>query len=203
MNLFQMKTRPHGIERLPLFLEKGFVAIGWPGIGSLKDVDANEIEQRLAKRYPSYVGQKMAYYKGIVNAFANTMKAGDLVMITEGDFVHIGQLGDYEYKQEYDNDKDGMCHQRPVHWITTVERNALNDKVQEHLRNRATVTKFKYPIHLAELEPLLHGKPAPQLSDGHHSLAEKAWNVLEEELQSNDPFVRVTAAAAILQIMKK
>ncbi|MFC5557598.1 hypothetical protein ACFPN4_00465 [Ureibacillus thermophilus] len=203
MNLFQMKSRPHGIERLPLFLEQGFVAIGWPGIGSLENVDVAEIEERLAKKYPDYVGQKMAYYKGIVNAFANTMKAGDLVMIAEGDFVHIGRLGDYIYKQEYDNDRDGMCHQRPVDWITTVKRSSLNDKVQELLRNRATVTKFKYPIKLAELEPLLYGEEDIQDSGNRQELVEKAWKVLEEEIQSDDPIVRIKAAAAILGVTKR
>ncbi|WLR50659.1 hypothetical protein LC040_15535 [Bacillus tianshenii] len=201
MNLFQMKSKPHGYERLQLFLEEGFVAIGWPHIGSLEDVDSEEIETRLAHAYPSYVGQKMAYYKGIVNAFVNTMKPGDIVMITEGDFVHIGKLGEYKYVEEFDTDSEGMCHQRPVEWLVTVARNELNEKVQEHIRNRATVTKFKYPFHLAELESLLNGTPSKASFD-RSELVEKAWQVLKEELQSTDANVRVNAASAILQAVK-
>ncbi|MEK3935734.1 hypothetical protein MKY41_10455 [Sporosarcina sp. FSL W7-1349] len=199
MNLFQMKSRPHGKERLPLFLTDGFVAIGWPGVGDLSQADAEEIETRLAKTYTSYVGQKMAYYKGVVNTFVNVMEPDDYVMVAEGDYVHIGVLGDYIYRADYDNE-EGMCHQRPVDWVITVERTKLNEKVQEHLRNRATVTKFKYPFQLAELEQVLKVNTLSDTKQIKDPLVDKAWNIAEKELDSEDPLIRIIAASVILQL---
>ncbi|MGG3805351.1 hypothetical protein [Metabacillus fastidiosus] len=200
MNIFQLKSKPHGTERLPEFLEENFIAIGWPRIGDLSNVDADEIEKRLAQTYKAYTGQTMAYHKGMINAFVNTMQPQDVVMITEGDYVHIGQVGEYYYEELYDNDTDGMCHRRPVEWLATVERNHLNEKVREHLKNRATITKFKYPFTLAEIEPYLLGK-----SDSSHTISpkgeifEKAWDVLVKALNSEDEQIRVLAASAIWQ----
>jgi len=45
------------------------------------------------------------------------MKKGDIVFIAENDEVYFGRLGDYEYKPQYDNTKDGMCHTRQVEWM--------------------------------------------------------------------------------------
>lgn len=200
MNLFQLKSKPHGIERLPLFLEDNFIAIGWPGIDDLTNVSAEEIEKRLEKAYPDYRGQTMAYHKGMVNAFVNTMEEGDLVMIGQGDYTHFGQVGPYKYIAQFDNDDDGMCHQRNVKWLAMVEKNSLNDKVQEHLRNRATITKFKYPFQLAEIETILAGEHDSTIQSSEKALViEKAWNVLKDALESDDAQIRVLAAAAIIQ----
>ncbi|RUL48803.1 hypothetical protein [Lysinibacillus antri] len=197
MNLFQLKSKPHGTERLPLFLEEKFIAIGWPGIGDLTNVDADEIERRLASTYEKYKGQTMAYHKGMVNAFVNTMQSSDIVMITEGDYVHIGQVGEYFYDPAYDND-EGMCHRRPVEWLATVERSYLNEQVREHLKNRATITKFKYPFQMAEIEPYLLGNksnPSPTVPKGE--IYEKAWDILVKALDSEEEHIRVLAASAI------
>lgn len=198
MNLFQLKSKPHGVERLPLFLEENFIAIGWPGIGDLSNVDAEEIEILLAKTYVDYKGQTLAYHKGMVNAFINTMQPHDIVMIVEGDYVHIGQVGDYFYDKLYDNDLDGMCHRRPVVWLATVEKNQLNEKVREHLKNRATITKFKYPFALAEIEPYLIGNAESSSNiSTKGEYYKKAWDVLVNALNSEDEHIRVLAASAI------
>lgn len=200
MNLFQLKSKPHGIERLPLFLEQNFIAIGWPGIGNLKDVTSIEIEKRLEKAYPEYQGQTMAYHKGMINAFVNTMEDQDIVMITEGDYVHFGQVGSYRYEPDFDNKNDGMCHQRTVQWLATVERTNLNEKVREHLKNRATITKFKYPFQLAEIEGILSGKNTNVSTLSNNTLLyEKAWSILIDALESEDEHIRVLAASTIWQ----
>ncbi|HWL23307.1 MAG TPA: hypothetical protein VNR38_06095 [Ureibacillus sp.] len=200
MNLFQLKSKPNGTERLPLFLKENFIAIGWPGIGNLTNVDSDEIEYRLAQAYKSYTGQTMAYHKGMVNAFVNTMQPLDIVMITEGDYVHIGQVGEYYYEEKYDNDIDGMCHRRSVEWLATVERNHLNEKVREHLKNRATITKFKYPFALAEIEPYILGQSDLNATNSPKGeIFEKAWDVLVKSLDSEDEQTRVLAASAIWQ----
>src|SRR4051794_40585776 len=86
VNIFQMKSKPHGIERFNEFVgtkESGpsFIAIGWPGIGDLTNVSKDEIRERLEKKY-NYQGQQLATYLGAVNAFVNTIKKEDLVLIS-------------------------------------------------------------------------------------------------------------------------
>ena len=116
MNIFQMKTKPHGVERLRQFVDEKFVCIGWPGIGNLQQVSKDEIRKRLEATYQSS-GHKLGNMLGQVNCFVNAMQKGDLVLITEKDWVHIGIVGDYEYHQNYDNDVDGKCHMRSVQWL--------------------------------------------------------------------------------------
>ncbi|MFS0782075.1 hypothetical protein [Bacillus sp. 1P06AnD] len=84
----------------------------------------------------------MAYNKGMINAFINIMHNQDIVMIAQGDYVYFGQVGPYSYVEQFDNNEDGMCHQRYIHWLVKVERHTLNDKVQEHLRNRLQLQSF-------------------------------------------------------------
>ncbi|WP_203363360.1 hypothetical protein [Bacillus sp. REN10] len=39
-------------------------------------------------------------------------------------------------------------------------------------------------------------------SDHHKELADRAWKVLEKELMSNDPSIRIAAAEGILRVLK-
>lgn len=199
MQLFQLKSKPHKIERLSLFLEEGFISIGYPGIGNLTGATIQKIEDELAREYTEYTGQSLAFHKGMVNAFINTMQIDDIVMIADGSHVHIGQIGDYYYEASYDND-EGMCHRRPVQWLITLERHYLNEKVQEHLKNRATITKFKYPFEEAEIDAYLSGdKEMIAHLHSKSEIYEKAWEVLVKSLESEDEQTRVLAASAILQ----
>lgn len=201
MHIFQLKSKPHKIERLPLFLKQGFISVGYPGLGSLTDATVEQIEEKLAQAYPEFQGQSLAFHKGMVNAFVNTMQANDIVLIADGDDVHIGKIGQYHYDSDFDNDEEGMCHRRSVEWLSTVQRHYLNDKVQEFLKNRATITKFKYPIEDADLEPFLSGdaKGLAHLQS-KAQVYEKAWDVLVKALESEDEKIRVRAAIAILEL---
>lgn len=199
MQLFQLKSKPHKIERLKLFLSEGFISIGYPGIGDLTNASIQEIEEALAHTYKEYTGQSLAFHKGMVNAFVNTMQVNDIVLIADGDSVHIGQVKEYKYDPDYDND-EGMCHRRNVDWLATTQRHYLNTKVQDHLKNRATITKFKYPIEEADLFEYLTGNQERILQIHSKSeIYEKAWNVLVNALESEEEHIRVLAATAIYQ----
>ncbi|MCL6599267.1 MAG: hypothetical protein K6T81_11080 [Alicyclobacillus macrosporangiidus] len=210
-NVFQIKTKPHGIERLNEFLEKGFIAIGWPGIGDLTEVDREEIRTRLKEKY-GYVGQQLAYTLGAVNTFVNVMSKGDIVLVRDGEYVHIGIIGPYRYVEELDNDDDGMCHQRATKWIATVKRSDLNADVQSLVANRNSVSKFPHPTEMAELDKVAglekyvsHPTQStewdrgslPQANDRANDL-NKAWSVLTQALDSSNEMIRVQAAIAIL-----
>ncbi|PET75427.1 hypothetical protein CN514_04135 [Bacillus sp. AFS001701] len=207
VNIFQMKSKPHGTERFNEFVgtsENGpsFVAIGWPEIGDLTSVSKDEIRERLEKKY-NYQGQQLATYLGAVNAFVNTMKKDDLVLISNHlDQVFVFQVGNYQYIEELDNDVDGMCHQREAELLIILNKADLNSELQELLRNRGTITQFKYPYERSGLKKWLEDpdeKPDVYLNE----LVNKALGVLEKELLSEDSMTRVTAAAEILRYAKE
>lgn len=200
-NIFQMKSKPHGIERLNEFIgnnegENSFVAIGWPGIGDLTNVDKEEIRERLEKKY-KYKGSQLGTYLSAINTFVNTMKKDDLVLISNKlAQVFIFQVGDYHYENNYDSNEFGMCHQRKARLLKVINKDDLNMEIQNLLRNRGTITQFKYPYDKSGLdkwfEPL---EEEVELK----ALAKNAIDVLAKELLSEDPLIRIKSAAEILR----
>lgn len=207
VNIFQMKSKPHGIDRLFEFVDTKkddaptFVAIGWPGIGDLTNVSKDEIRDRLEKKY-KYQGQQLATYLGAVNAFVNTMKKNDIVLISNHlDQVFVFQIGDYRYIEKYDNDVDGMCHQREAELLIILNKTDLNAEIQELLRNRGTITQFKYPYERSDLDKWIDSVEEPEFN--LNELQTKALSVLEKNLTSSDPIVQIKAAAEILRYAKE
>jgi predicted Mrr-cat superfamily restriction endonuclease len=201
MNIFQMKTQPHGNESLNLFLNENFVCIGYPGIGDLTGVDKDEIRDRLQDAY-KWSGSQLGNHLGIVNAFVNTMRSGDIVLVSENEWVHIGRLGDYNYNYIFEN--EGKCHRRDVTWIGKVKRDCLNEHVRELLRNRSIITKFKHPSDIAELDKLILNTSSiinVNLNIDEKILT-KAIDVLNRALESEDEEIRVKSALGLLQYLK-
>lgn len=201
MNVFQMKTKPHGIERIQEFLNENFVCIGWPGIGELDQVGKDEIRSRLARIY-KISGHQLGNKLGQVNCFVNTVRKGDIILITEKDWVHIGVLGDYDYKENYDNDMHGMCHTRPVEWKTSVKINELEASIQQLLKNRNTICQFPDPVETSGLEKYLNKQASISKTNSSklNDLFEDALKVLEDELKSSDPDRRLKAATELLRL---
>ncbi|MCX8046568.1 MAG: hypothetical protein N3A70_06790 [Anoxybacillus gonensis] len=151
MNVFQVKTKPHGYQRYDEFVCNHTIGIGWPLIGNLEGVTKAELKERLRTVY-KYSGAKLGNALGAVWAFVHTMKEGDVVLIRCGERLSIGIVGPYRYVKHLDNDKDGFCHQRSVEWKVIDEKVSLyNEKVLETLRNPGIVTKSKYSVRELQL----------------------------------------------------
>jgi predicted Mrr-cat superfamily restriction endonuclease len=205
MNIFQIRSKPHGIERLDVFIEENMVTIGWPGIGDLTGATKDEIRERLAKVY-GYEDQSLATNLGSVNAFVNTMQAGDIVLMAEGDYVHIGIVGDYEYDESLEN--EGMCHKRSTVWKSTVRKSDLNEQIQSLLRNRTSITKFPHPFSIAGIDRYLGDNQLLfRVGSNEYShqettdLANKALVVLQSYLDDEEH--KLTAAIEILRYLKE
>lgn len=197
MNIFQLKTQPEGIERGEMFINENFICIGYKKLEDLTNKDKDEIREEIREKY-NYDGGKLANHLGIVNAFVNTMITGDIVLITENDWVHIGSVGEYEY--DYDNKSLGMCHRRGVNWIGKVQKYQLNDYVRELLRNRSIITKFKHPTDIAELDEFLINSDTVNNEEIiNYNIIEKALNVLTNALDSDNEEIRVKAAIGLLK----
>ena len=200
MNIFQIKTQPLGTERIDLFLTQGFICIGYPGIGDLTDVDKDEIRGRIQDKYKC-TGSKLGNHLGVVNAFVNTMKKEDIVLINENGWVHIGKLGNYKY--DIKTESTGMSHRREVEWIGKVKKENLNGDVKELLRNRSIVTKFKHPSDIAQLDEVLANEPTKSTNINiDEEMLTRAIEVLNISLHSDNEKIRVEAAVALLQYSK-
>lgn len=200
MNVFQMKAKPHGHEKLEEFLSEGFVCIGWPGIGDLSQVGKDEIRNRLQNKY-QYTGHTLGYNLGQVNAFVNTMKKDDIVLVKDDETVHIGTVGDYQYEKQFDNDVDGLCHRRNVEWKESVAFSQLNKDVQRFVNNRHTISQYPVEFESGNLEDL-YSKNAITRDEKERldSLFSEALDILEDELKSEDPERRLKAASELIRL---
>lgn len=201
MNVFQMKTKPHDIEHIREFIDENFVCIGWPGIENLQQVNKDEIRDRLKKIY-NVTGHRLGNMLGQVNCFVNTMRKGDIVLITERDWANIGVLGDYDYNLQYDNGQDGMCHRRNVEWITRIMIKDLDSSIRRLLSNRNIISQYPDTIEASGLKKYISSQsPVSKINSSKlEDLFLNALEVLEEELKSSNPDRRLKAATELLRL---
>lgn len=217
MNIFQIKNKPHGKERLNEFLNFKFICIGWPEIGNLEGVTKEEIRKRLEKRYyknNESDTRRIGVDLGNIWSFVDTMQDGDIVLFNGHlDQVHVVKVGSYKYVKEFDNDTDGMCHQREFKLLATLPNGKLSNKLQELMRHRGTVTKFKYPLKEAKLDLLINESEEKIINESivnqidknikvPEEIIDKALKILFDELESNDSGKRVESAIEILRLLK-
>ncbi|WNB93433.1 hypothetical protein [Bacillus sp. NEB1478] len=213
MNIFQVKSKPGNEERIAEFIKDNFVAIGWTETGSLKGADKETIRQKLVNL--NYEGQSLRTNLGTINSFVNTMHKGDIVLVTEGDFVHIGILEEYNWEKKY---IDIRCaHMRSVEWVAKAKKSELNGEVQALLRNGTSVTKFKHPFNVAELGRYLNFKNdgfqtqnsqlseegVPIVAEQYSEIADKTLKTLEGLLSSENEQIKLEAAKELLNFLKR
>lgn len=203
MNIFQIKTLPHGIQRFRQFLDEKFICIGWPKLHDLKGVSTDEIRDRIATAY-NITGHKLGNALGQVNAFVNTMQTDDVVLISERNWVYVGTVGDYHYEPQYDNDTDAMCHRRPVEWTAKVSLDDLSSNLQRFLCGRNTISRFPDAYEESGLDSVIgvNSITIGQNNSKLNSLIEEALIVLESELKSEDPDRRLKAATELVRMKK-
>ena len=215
MNIFQIKCKPDGKDRLNEFIAENFLSIGWPFIGNLEGVGKEEIRERLLnvdeykERYSKYA-RTVSVDLGNIWAFVNTMRVGDIVLFQgHQNNVHIVEVKSYEYVEKFDNN-EGMCHQRKFSPLAIVLFEELNSKLQELMRHRGTITKFKYPLEDAELDSLvgsqtdaLHKEQAISSQSVPEKVIKQALEELYSALHSEDLDKRFRAATEILRYAKK
>lgn len=200
-----LRSKPNNIERIDIFLEKSLVAIGWSETGDLTGASKEDIRSSLQSL--GYEGQSLLTNLGMVNSFINTMREGDLVLIREGAFVHIGKIGDYRWDENYL--EQHMAHTRPTEWLARVPFNELNAEVQSLLKNIRTICKFKGDLEQSGLGYYL-AKGESQKSElnitnkDKESLLANTFDVLKELMNNaEDETVRLEAAKELLKHLNK
>ena len=198
-NIFQVRAKPGGVNRVGDFVEKGFVAVGWTETGSLEGVNKERIRERLNQL--GYEGQQLANFLGTLNTFVNVMEEGDVVLVADGDVVHIGIVGPYEWREDL---KSIRCaHYRKCDWKAVVKRTELNEDVQSLLRSGTTCTKFKYSYEHSGLDKYLKGEEKNEkMDDFHQELEKETLMKARELLESENEQIRLEAVKEILHYLK-
>jgi predicted Mrr-cat superfamily restriction endonuclease len=203
MQIFMVRSKPHNIERIDVFLNDNIIAIGWTETGDLTSATKEDIRQVLKSL--GYEGQSLLTNLGMINAFVNTMKEGDIVLVREGKVVHIGKVGPYEWRKEY-IDKH-MAHTRPVKWLAHVPFAELNAQMQSLLRNMRTICRYKGNFAESGLDryisqSLTESQPGLPTED-KEALIANTIDVLKELMNhAEDESVRLEAAKELLKHLK-
>jgi predicted Mrr-cat superfamily restriction endonuclease len=209
MNLYQLKSTLHGIDRMAQFLKDNFVCIGWSRIGDLEKLTEAEIRERLAQEY-RYSEGELSQGLEEVSCFVHAMQDGDYVLVAANDSVYLGDVGDYYYVEPSDSDEEEMCHRRGVTWLNSIPRLELNAEVQKLLGSSGMVTRFEHPYSTARLERWAaklaahdgvpdNTIPVPTSVEVDSSTIKEALEILKQAMRSDNAERRERAAIAILQ----
>lgn len=206
MKIFMIRSKPHKIERLPLFLEKNLIAIGWSGSGDLTGKTSAEIKGILKDAF-QLDGQSLRTNLGMVNLFVNTMSEGDIVLIRDrnnNDTVHIGKIdGSYHWDDKY-IDKF-MAHTRSVNWLTTVPYSSLNGSIQTLLKNVLTTCKYPGTYEESGLEQFITSSHnISEENEQNNQVLDDMLSILRDLAHNaEDEKVRLDAAKELLNHLKR
>ncbi len=99
--------------------ERALIAIGWHGVGDVRDLDFNTIRAKVREFYPG-PGPKAGLVASVLNAFANQMQIGDIVLTRKphDQLVLVGQItGECNFDSA--PDREILAHTRKVEWLRT------------------------------------------------------------------------------------
>lgn len=200
MQIFMLRSKPHKIERIDIFLKENVVAIGWVDTKDLTGATLEDIRKTLESL--GYENQSLRTNLGMVNSFIRTMQEGDIVLVREGDLVHIGEVGSYQWRHDY-VDKY-MAHTRPVSWITKVPFKEFNASVQSLLKNIKTIAQYKGSFEESELGKYIEGTHGEgiQIQDKEQLLANTIESLRDLMNNAKDETVRLEATKELLKYIK-
>lgn len=206
MNLFKIESKLLGSERITAFLEDNYVSIGYPGIGDLENISNVELRDRMIHTY-QYSELELTEHMQAIQLFVHTMQDGDYVLVCDGDWVHLGDLGDYFYNESFDTPDSGTCHRRGVTWLKSLSIMDLNAGVKEFLSDSGAVKQYKGPMPSMRVDLWITGSSVSEQAVNNRVHVDEetlsmALGVLKEALVSEDTKRRERAAIAILQYAK-
>lgn len=143
--------------------EDGYVAIGWPAVGDIRDVgeDREAFKAAVLSAYPEAKGGAVPVNAGVLHRFANEMKADDVVVYpSKSDrMVNIGLFtGDTDYVE---GSPDEYPNRRMVKWLGSFPRSDFSQSALNEIGS--AVTLFRIRKHTSEFlaKVGLLGSPSP------------------------------------------
>jgi len=106
-----------------LFLQKGYIAIGWSRVGDLSKLspDRESFKKAIAAAYPLYKPGAVPVAAGQNFRFVYVLKEGDIMVYRSklSGEIHLGRIvGDYEYRPDLE---PGYPNLRAVKWLKSVD----------------------------------------------------------------------------------
>lgn len=218
MKLYQIKSGPPGSGRLEHFLKENYVALsggplfsGIPESGEAERpaqpaaASGNSAEEH--QEIPASPGDAGALASFIL--FTSGMKDGDFILLDGGEYVHLGDIGEYFFDDSPEASAAGTQHRRGVTWLSRIPKTALGAQAAELVAEPAAVSAARFSWEtsgLARWLPEWHpaaGTAAPADHGVEPATIAEALDVLKQALRSDCPDRRVRAAAAILRYAKK
>lgn len=222
MKLYQIKSGPPGSGRLEHFLKENYVALSGGPLSSA--IHGSGEAERLAPsgtasgsgnheevntEVPSNPGDAGALASFIL--FTSGMKDGDFILLDGGEYVHLGDIGEYFFDDSPEASAAGTQHRRGVTWLSRIPKTALGAQAAELVAEPAAISAARFSWEtsgLARWLPEWHPAAGTAAPADHNygvdpeTIAE-ALDVLKQALRSDCPDRRVRAAAAILRYAQK
>lgn len=153
--IWLVRGKPHWNDREDEFSRNGIIAIGYPNRGDLAGKSIHEIREifytePLSGLPYAYETINLTRVCSTVDTFVNRIQCGHLVLMPNGDDIHVGIIdSEYYHEPSVDNEDEGYPHQRKVKWITVLDRHELSEQFQRSLGFHGTtcnLTKYKQEI---------------------------------------------------------
>ncbi|WP_052380549.1 restriction endonuclease [Paenibacillus camerounensis] len=141
------------------FKEKQAVAIGWPQLGNISEVNTlQEMKKLLKATYPGYKEGKINITAGQIFRFVSEFKIDDRVITynPEERLYYIGKINsNYEFKPNYITDKP---HIRRIKWEGTVSRDVLTASTRNTLGSILTIISIPNEVQKELLQQMVAGE---------------------------------------------
>lgn len=140
-------------------ISKGFVAIGWPQVGDLRNIPATRAayKKAVADVYPSAKPGALPVWAGVLFRFVHEMKKGDLVVFPSKP-DHMVNLGVIDSEYVYDQSSDSRHpNRRKVKWLHHLPRAQFSQSALYEIG--AAITLFQIRSNSEEFYAAFEGKP--------------------------------------------
>jgi len=145
-----------------LFLNDGYVAIGWHELGDPRAFgDREKLKAGLQEALRDEKAGAVRGWAGIIWRFINVIKIGDFVVHRSrtDKQVHLGRIdGEYEYAPQR---AEHHPNQRRTTWLKTVPPTAFTPGGLREIGSRPTL--FRVRNYADEFLAALRGSPPPSL----------------------------------------
>jgi len=129
INAWILRPYPYGMNRMSQFLNEGFIAIGWPGIGDLYSCSRSCIYEKVSALYISDYGDPFCRdSSNTILKFKDKMLIGEIILVVpfsdDSLEIAIGIIdSSYFFDARYDETitadtgYNGFSHRRKVIWL--------------------------------------------------------------------------------------
>jgi len=126
--------------------EKGCVAVGWTGLGDLRQWETREaLKDAYRAAYPAATNDEAVHGVGMLWALSHEILPGHWVVTPDSE----GKLMVGEVTRGYHYSKSALGEKAPhvvsVKWLARVERKVLDDRLRRTLRCRLIVFRVREP----------------------------------------------------------